>query len=304
MDGRVSDPDKWQKKNGYDCQVALGWFTTYALVRKLVPFKITLYNKEGEAVKDFEFELDGVADKKTIHIDLATQGVKVENKHLDDLHLTYTPGAVDFAFSGIDAYDMYQNPLLDELVSMNEDNNPYKNQTRWCTEVERFFNNHDFITADPTGNITIGDDIIGKFDGDSATGTFIINTDYKFFIQTAQQYLNMWNNENSTYVDRLKIVLNGSCKHQIACTYKIKRRQVEEDQYEYDITYTGQGAFDMTARHINNFNKSIDWVSLVTTNECPPLFMNDIGIGTSSDGGDVTLEYKVNIKSSPTTDNK
>ena len=294
LDERVSDPDKWRKTIGDDCQVALGWFTTYALVRNLVPFKLTLYNQAGEAVKDFEFELDGVAEKKTIHIDLATQGVKVENKHLDDLHLTYDPVAVDFAFSGIDASDMYQE--LGELVYMNEDKNPYKNQTRWCTEVERFFNNHDFITVDSTGNFTIGDDIIGKFDGDSATGTFIINTDYKFFIQTAQQYLNMWNNENSSYVDRFRIVLNGSLKHQIACTYKIKRRQVEEDQYEYDITYTGQGAFDMTARHINNFNKSIDWVSLVTTNECPPLFMNDIGIGTSSDGGDVTLEYKTTLK--------
>ena len=295
LDERVSDPDKWRKTIGDDCQVALGWFTTYALVRNLVPFKLTLYNRAGEAVKDFEFEIDGVADKKTIHIDLATQGVKVENKHLDDLHLTYTPGAVDFAFSGIDAYDMYQNPLLDELVSMNEDSNPYKNQTRWCTEVERFFNNHDFITVDSTGNFTLGDDIAGKFDGDSATGTFIINTDYKFFIQTAQQYLSMWNNERSTYIDRLKIVLNGSCKHQIACTYSIKRRQVE-DHEEYDITYTGQGAFDMTARHINNFNKSIDWVSLVTTNECPSLSMSDIGIGTSSDGGDVTLEYTVTLK--------
>ena len=295
LDERVSDPDKWRKTIGDDCQVALGWFTTYALVRNLVPFKLTLYNQAGEAVKDFEFELDGVAEKKTINIDLATQGISVENKHLDDLHLTYDPAAVDFAFSGIDAYDMYQNPLLDELVSMNEDNNPYKNQTRWCTEVERFFNNHDFITVDSTGNFTLGDDIIGKFDGDSATGTFIINTDYKFFIQTAQQYLSMWNNENSSYVDRLKIVLNGSCKHQIACTYTIKRRHVE-DHEEYDITYTGQGAFDMTARHINNFNKSIDWVSLVTTNECPSLSMNDIGIGTSSDGGDVTLEYKTTLK--------
>ena len=295
LDGRVSDPDKWRKTIGDDCQVALGWFTTYALVRNLVPFKLTLYNKEGEAVKDFEFEIDGVAEKKTIHIDLATQGVKVENKHLDDLHLTYDPGAVDFTFAGFDVNDIYQNPLLGELVYMDEEKNPYKNQTRWATEVERFFNNHDFITVDSTGNFTLGDDIIGKFVGDSATGTFIINTDYKFFIQTAQQYLNMWNNENSTYVDRLKILLNGSLKHQIACTYKIKRRQVE-DHEEYDITYTGQGAFDMTARHINNFNKSIDWVTLVTTDECPSLSMSDIGIGTSSDGGDVTLEYKTTLK--------
>ncbi len=295
LDERVSDPEKWRKTIGDDCQVALGWFTTYALVRNLVPFKLTLYNQAGEAVKDFDFELDGVAEKKTINIDLATQGISVENKHLDDLHLTYNPVAADFFFAGIDAYDMYQNPLLDELVYMDEDINPYKNQTRWCTEVERFFNNHDFITVDSTGNFTLGDDIIGKFVGDSATGTFIINTDYKFFIQTAQQYLNMWNNENSSYADRFRIVLNGSLKHQIACTYSIKRRHVEDHEV-YDITYTGQGAFDMTARHINRFNKSIDWLTMVTTNECPSLSMSDIGIGTSSDGGDVTLEYTTTLK--------
>lgn len=295
IDENISDPEKWRKTIGEDGKVALGWFTTYALVRNMVPFKITLYNRVGEAVKDFEFELDGVAEKKNINIDLATQGISVENKHLDDLHLTYNPVAADFFFAGIDANDIYQNPLLDELVYMDEDINPYKNQTRWCTEVERFFNNHDFITVDSTGNFTIGDDIAGKFVGDSASGTFIINTDYKFFIRTAQQYLDMWNNPNTDKFERIKILLNGSCKHQIACSYKIKRRQVE-DHEEYDITYTGQGAFDMTARHINNFNKSIDWVSLVTTNECPPLFMNDIGIGTSSVGGDVTLEYKTTLK--------
>lgn len=265
----------------------------------MVPFKITLYNRAGEAVKDFEFELDGEAKKKTINIDLATEGIKVVNKHLDDLHLTYNPETVDFYFAGIDMDDIYQDPLNGELVYMDEKNNRYQNRVRWCTEVERFFNNHDFITVDSTGNFTIGDDIAGKFVGDSASGTFIINTDYKFFIRTAQQYLDMWNNPNTDKFERIKILLNGSCKHQIACTYKIKRRQVEEDQYEYDVTYTGQGAFDMTARHINKYNKSIDWETMYEESNSyqpDPLFMNDIGIGTSSDGGDVTLEYQVTLK--------
>ena len=291
----VADPDKWRKTIGNDGKVALGWFTTYALVRNLVPFKITLFNRAGEAVKDFEFELDGEAEKKTINIDLATEGIKVVNKHLDDLHLTYDPVAVDFICAGIDENDQYNAHITDELVYMDENTNFYKDQTRWCTEVERFFNRHNFITTDSTGNFTIGDDIAGMFVGDSATGTFVINTDYKFFIQTAQQYLNVWNNEKSTFFDRIKILLNGSCKHQIACTYKIKRRQAG-DHDEYDITYTGQGAFDMTARHINYFGKSMDWYDIAVTNQGPPLFMNEIGIGTSSVGGEVTLEYKTTLK--------
>lgn len=298
LNENIADPDKWRKTIGNDGKVALGWFTTYALVRNLVPFKITLFNRAGEAVKDFEFELDGAAEKKTINIDLATQGVKVVNKHLDDLHLTYKPETVSFYFAGIDMDDIYRDPLNGEVVYMDEKTNRYQNRVRWCTEVERFFNNHDFITVDTTGNFTIGDDIAGKFVGDSASGTFIINTDYKFFIQTAQQYLNMWNNPQTDKLDRIKILLNGSCKHQIACTYKIKRKQAG-DHEEYDVTYTGQGAFDMTARHINKYNKSIDWEAYWKANNSyqpEPLFMNDIGIGTSSDGGDVTLEYKTTLK--------
>lgn len=298
IDENVADPDKWRKTIGNDGKVALGWFTTYALVRNMVPFKITLYNRAGEAVKDFEFEIDGEAEKKTIHLDLATDGVKVENKHLDDLHLTYNPETVSFYFAGIDMDDIYRDPLNGEVVYMDEKTNRYQNRVRWCTEVERFFNNHDFITVDTTGNFTIGDDIAGKFVGDSASGTFIINTDYKFFIRTAQQYLDMWNNPNTDKFERIKILLNGSCKHQIACSYKIKRRQAG-DQDEYDVTYTGQGAFDMTARHINKYNKSIDWETMYEESNSyqpDPLFMNDIGIGTSSDGGDVTLEYTTTLK--------
>lgn len=293
----VADPDKWRKTIGNDGKVALGWFTTYALVRNLVPFKITLYNRAGEAVKDFEFELDGEAEKKTINIDLATEGIRVVNKHLDDLHLTYNPATVEFYAGGIRAEedDQYDPKVTGQMVYMDEDRNFLKDQTRWCTEVERFFNYHDFISVDPTGNFTIGDDITGKFDGDTATGTFVINTDYEFFLQTAQQYLDKWNSEKATIFDRDMIILNGSCKHQIACTYKIKRRQAG-DHDEYDITYTGQGAYDMTVRHINNFNKSMDWGNSWAYQEnLPPFFMNEIGIGTSSDGGDVTLEYKVTI---------
>lgn len=294
----VADPDKWRKTIGNDGKVALGWFTTYALVRNLVPFKITLYNRAGEAVKDFEFELDGEAEKKTIHIDLATEGMIVENKHLDDLHLTYNPATVEFDAGGIRAEedDQYDPQVTGQMVYMDENRNFLKDQTRWCTEVERFFNRHNFISVDPTGNFTIGDDIAGKFDGDTATGTFILNTDYKFFLQTAQQFLDKWNSEEGTIYDRIKIILNGSCKHQIACTYKIKRRQAG-DHDEYDITYTGQGAYDMTVRHINNFNKSMDWGNSWAYQEnLPPFFMNEIGIGTSSDGGDVTLEYTVTLK--------
>jgi len=95
--------------------------------------------------------------------------------------------------------------------------------------------------------------------------------------------------------DRFQELLNGSVKHQIVCQYTIKRRQVEEDAYEYDITYTGEGAFDFTARYVNHYGVVIDWLSEVG-GLTQTLTMDDIGIGTDSKGGDVTLEYKTTLK--------
>lgn len=297
LDENVADAGKWRKTIGNDGKVDIGWFTIYALVRNLMPFKLTLYNKAGEAVKDFDFQLDGEVDKKVIRIDLATQGVTVDNKHLDELHLKYTPDSVNFYFAGIDEDDKYQNPINGAVVYMDEERGLYSNQVRWRTEVERFFNRHNFITVDSIGNFTIGEDIDGTFVGDSATGTFIVDTDYKFFLQTAPQYIDTWNDPQSTIYERLKILLNGSFKHQMACKYKVVRKRVGDND-EYDVTYTGQGYFDITARHINEFKKYLDyWLLVISDGDgVPPLYLNDIGIGTSSVGGDVTLEYKVTLK--------
>ena len=297
LDENVADAGKWRKTIGNDGRVDLGWFTMYALVRNLMPFKLTLFNTAGEAVKNFDFQLDGEADKKVIRIDLATQGVTVDNKHLDELHLKYTPDSVNFYFAGIDEDDKYQNPLNGAVVYMDEERGLYSNQVRWRAEVERFFNRHNFITVDSIGNFTIGEDIDGTFVGDSATGTFIIDTDYKFFLQTAPQYIDTWNDPQSTIFERLRILLNGSFKHQMACKYKVGRKRVG-DHDEYDVTYTGEGFFDITARHINEFKKYLDyWLLVISDGDgVPPLYLNDIGIGTSSVGGDVTLEYKVTLK--------
>ena len=297
LDERVADPNRWRKTIGDDGKVDLGWFTMYALVRNLMPFKLTLFNKAGEAVKDYDFQLDGEGDKKVIRIDLATQGVVVDNKHIDELHLKYTPDSVDFYFAGIDEDDKYQNPLNGAVVYMDEEKGLYSNQVRWRTEVERFFNRHNYIMVDSIGNFTIGEDIDGTFVGDSATGTFFIDTDYKFFLQTAPQYIDTWNDPQSTIIERLRILFNGSFKHQMKCSYKVIRKRVG-DHEEYDVTYTGEGYFDITARHVNEFKKYLDyWLLIVSDGDgVPPLTLNDIGIGTSSVGGDVTLEYKVTLK--------
>lgn len=292
----VVDQDAWRKPIGEDGKVPLGWFTTYALVRNMMPFQITLFDEHGVPEKVFDFQLDGVADKTIIDIDPATQGVKADMMPIEGLELDYTPDSVLLYTGSYDLLDQYDDQLTGELVYMDEKKNLYRNKVRWCTELDRFFNRHDFITVDSlSGNFTIGDDIAGKLVGDSATGKFTINTDYKFFIQTAQQWLDNWNNKKVKYYDKLLKLLNGSVKHQLTCQYVLKRKWVD-DHYEYDITYTGEGVWDITPRYITYVGKTIDWSAVVTEDDAPVLTMDDIGVGTASKGGEVTLEYKTTLK--------
>lgn len=292
----LSDPGSWCKPIGDDGKVPLGWFTTYALVRNMMPFQITLFDENGEPEKVFDFQLDGNAEKTIIDIDPATQGVKADMMPIEGLELDYTPDSVSLYTGSYDLLDQYNDQQTGELVYMDEKKNFYRKKVRWCTELDRFFNRHDFITVDSlSGNFTIGDDIAGKLVGDSATGTFTINTDYRFFIQTVQQWLDNWNNPNASMWDRLLKLLNGSVKHQLTCQYVLKRKKVD-DHYEYDITYTGEGIWDLTPRYINYIGITVDWLAVITEDDAPVLTMDDIGVGTASKGGEVTLEYKTTLK--------
>lgn len=289
----VADQDAWRKPIGEDGKVPLGWFTTYALVRNMMPFQITLFDENGEPEKVFDFQLDGKADKTIIDIDPATQGVRATTKHLDNLKLKHSPDTLSLRIGGYDLEERYW-PDWQELYVYMEDSLNYFKPARWRTELEKFFNAHEFITVDTLDNFTIGDDIVGKFIGDSASGKFTINTDYRFFLKTAQQFLDTWNNPNAKLWDRIQELLSGSVKHQITCQYTIKRRKVE-DAFEYDVTYTGEGLFDFTARYINHYGVMIDWMSELD-GLTQTLTMDDIGIGTSSQGGDVKLEYQVTLR--------
>lgn len=291
----ISDPDKWIKTIDEKGECALGWFTTYALVHNMVPFQITLFDENGDPEKVFDFQLDGNSDKTIINID-PTQGTKADTKRIDDIHFVYTPDTMVIYSSGYDYQDRYSDRVIGEVIYPDNDHNFYADKARFSTEVERFFNRHDFITVDSTGTFTLGDDITGRFVGDSASGSFVMNTDYKFFIKSAQQFIDLWNNPKTPALERIRGVLNGSAKHQMQCQYTIKRRQVD-DHYEYDIKYTGSGAFDLTVQHVSHYGIFIDWEStLINEDPAPYLSLYDISVGTDSRGGDVTLEYKVTIK--------
>ena len=301
----VSDPEEWVTYIDEEGNAKLGWFTTYALVKNMVPFKITLFDENGQPEKIFNFKLDGVSKETVINIDPGKQGVKADTKHLDNLKLEYTPESVKLITPGyLEFYDpatrRYETSYTDNLFNedMYADERAsllYDNKVRFCTELERFFNRHDFITADSlTGNFTIGDDIVGKLKGDTASGTFIINTDYKYFVQNPQQWCDKWNNRdiNAFYFR----TLSGSFKHQIACKYFIRRRKVD-DHFEYDVTYTGEGVWDNTMQRITSINVPHYWqYHFELEIRYYYLRLEDIDVGPVSIGGDVKLEYTTTLK--------
>ncbi len=300
----VTDPEEWVTNINEEGNAKLGWFTAYALVRNSVPFRLTLFDENDEPKKTFDFTLDGVSKSTVINIDLAKDGVKADTKHLDDLKLVYTPDSImnrtemliEVDLPGFDVTEYWG--FVEVPLYMDDKRNYYDSyfgKARWCTELERFFNQHDFITVDSiSGNFTIGDDISGKLEGNSASGTFTINTDYKYLIYTPKQWINEWNTKIKNGEDIPFFLLNGSVKHQIACKYTLKRRQVE-DHFEYDITYTGEGVWDHTMKYVDRINKLMG-VNEIDFDNLPSLELYDISIGTDSQGGDVTLEYTTTLK--------
>lgn len=298
----VTDPEDWVTNINEEGKTKLEWFTTYALVSNSMPFRITLFDENGEPEKNFDFTLDGSPAETVINIDLAKDGVKDDTKHLDNLKLEYTPESVvlelnQFVIQRFEGTNLGEKHWTWSYEITMDDMNDYAllYGKRWCTELERFFNRHDFIIVDSlSGNFTIGDDIVGKLVGDSASGTFNINTDYKYIVKTAQKWVDYWNNVDDDYAFKRLPLLDGSVKHQIACRYTLRRKQVD-DHFEYEITYTGEGVWDHTMRYVSSINKSlgyneIDWDNL------PYLTTDDIDIDLESQGGDVKLEYTTTLK--------
>ena len=298
----VTDPADWVANINEEGNAKLEWFTAYALVRNSVPFRITLFDENGEPEKNFDFTLDGSPAETVINIDLAKDGVKDDTKHLDNLKLEYTPESVvlelnQFVIQRFEGTNLGEKHWTWSHEITMDDTNIYAllYEKRWCTELERFFNRHDFIIVDSlSGNFTIGDDIVGKLVGDSASGTFNINTDYKYIVKTAQKWVDYWNNVDDDYAFKRLPLLDGSVKHQIACRYTLRRKQVD-DHFEYEITYTGEGVWDHTMRYVSSINKSLGYNEFNGDN-LPYLTTDDIDIDLESQGGDVKLEYTTTLK--------
>lgn len=299
----VAASARWRNTLNYQGRAGLGWVTIHSMVENEIPTKVTLYDPEGKPQRRFEFQITETIGKQIFDIDISTGGVIVDDQPIDGLELTYEPPYVEVPYTCLMEYEVLGEdrtvlvPETYEYYLYLEE--PFSNymihrRARLRTEIERYFNRHAYITVDSLGNYTIGEDLVGKLVNDTASGSFVINTAYKFVEQTPQQFVSRWNDTSLKWWEREFILLNGTMSHQIACQYQIKRIEVD-DHYEYEITYTGEGAFDLTANFVSAINKLIDGVMTIENN-LPKITLSDIETGLHSVGGDVSLEYKVTLK--------
>lgn len=283
--GSLKDGDNLRKTLNEKGRAGIGWFTEYALVHHGIPTQLTLYDKDDNPQKTYNFQLPEGTGKVILTIDLATGGEKADTQPLDGLELTYDPDRVEYPMEiGGHGYGGDQYLYFD---------NAFNQRARFQTGIEKFFNRHNFITVDKFGNFKIGDDINGSFEGNGleATGKFTIEASHKFVEKTINQYIHQVANPTDKY-EWVHGLLDGIIQHQIECEYKITRKSV--DSNEYEINYTGTGEFAL----LGNFVVSVEGVDPEALVNCEgqEISPSDITTRELSFDGNVTLKYSTTLK--------
>jgi len=259
----VSDAKSWEmtiKDNG---TLGYGYFTEYALVKNKVKTQVTLYNRDGVEQKTFNFQIPEGTGKQHIYFDLATGGMEIEVPRLMNLSLVYDPAQITFPatfagtkskFSGGEK-EYYEGGIDEGSFLLND---VLHKNSRFQTEIERFFKRHDFITVDKSGHIKIGDDIVGMMEGNTGTGKFTINTTYKFTENKLEDFMNAFNSKNlgnTMYLFNNNDVLSGTLTHKIDCNFTLTPA---EEEGTYVVSYTGAGTYDITALVVDRV-ENVDW---------------------------------------------
>ena len=271
--------------------------TVAAIAMHELKNQIVLLDSNMVEQKIFEYEIPDGTGQVVVTIDVDKDGVIYDMQHLDSLKLDYTPDSVVFPFNQLQ-YNTYYDPPVAQVVTQDAwiyvtDMDGWYKHTRFRTEIERFFNRHNFVTVDASGHIKIGEDIVGQMNGDVGTGTFTINTEYVFREKTFLQYVTMWNTTYTNFADRvyaLDELLNGTMKHNIECQFELQRVTTEEGAEAYEITYTGTGTYLLEATVINYWG--VEFHSSAEIINPPHLTEDDFATGNISGGGDVSLYYK------------
>lgn len=288
--GSAGNKEDWERTITDEGRAKIGYFTEYTLIANKINCRLTLVKPNGMEVADYPFKIPAGTGRQVITIDLSTGGESVETPHLAGLKLEHTPDSVVYLYPDY-REDRHENGLAIYPITRIYFDNSRTMHTRFQAEIEKFFKHHDFITVDASGNIKIGDDVVGAFEnnGNKGTGKFTINTKYQFTEQTIGQFVQMVNNDNDEMSDYRP--MNGTLEHNIDCEFTITRSSTESK--EYDITYKGEGTYDLQAEVIW---KIANWNSdLYMENKTQTIETSDVYTTHISGDGKVKLEYSTTL---------
>lgn len=295
----VEDPQRYERTINEQGKANIGYFTVYSLIKNKMKCRLTLFNADDEEKAFYEFHIPAGTGKLICNIDLATGESTTIVPKLKDLELEYKPNAL------LSEYTLYRKGINDIVSDPNEekeigamlylDNLTGHIETRFQTEIAKFFKKHDFIIVDHAGNIRIGDDIVGKFDANKlqGRGKFTINVSYPFVEKTKMEFLNqnkkvksILDTSSSAYIN----LLNGTIQHKIDCDFTVSR---STDGEEYFVNYTGIGSYKLNAEVVNGVYH-VGWYN--TDVDFSETQLDDITTRQMEAEGTVKLSYKTRLR--------
>lgn len=295
----VEDPQRYERTINEQGKANIGYFTVYSLIKNKMKCRLTLFNADDEEKAFYEFHIPAGTGKLICNIDLATGESTTIVPKLKDLELEYKPNAL------LSEYTLYRKGINDIVSDPNEekeigamlylDNLTGHIETRFQTEIAKFFKKHDLIIVDHAGNIRIGDDIIGKFDANKlqGRGKFTINVSYPFVEKTKMEFLNqnkkvksILDTSSSAYIN----LLNGTIQHKIDCDFTVSR---STDGEEYFVNYTGIGSYKLNAEVVNGVYH-VGWYN--TDVDFSETQLDDITTRQMETEGTVKLSYKTKLR--------
>ena len=288
-------PDSISDKTGWECTIgddgtAKLEITKYALVKYQIHLKYILIDDRDISQKVFEYKIPVGSGKFNVKVDIATGGTAVEAPELKELELTYEPPTVpaDMSWTGTyhdNGIEYYQDGQYTEGIMIYL-NGWLNKKARFQMEIEKFFKQNDFIVVDEFGNIQIGDNIVGKFEGDEGKGSFTINTSHKFVEKTIDEYVqafNKWSN------DLWITWLDGTINHKIDCQFTLTRIP---DSEEYAVSYTGQGTYSFKANVVD----LVEGVNFDDLGHAQHVVKEQIHTREVSQEGSVKLQYTTKLR--------
>lgn len=288
----VSDASKWQSIIDDEGKANIGYLTEYALIKNKTRLELTLVNAEDVDQRTFSFTIPEGSGKVMVDIDLATGGIEIEAPRLKNLTLSYDPSTIEgiLFLAGKNNFGMNDEIDYETTIYLDNTLNNVLYKSRFQTEIEKFFKRHDFIVVDPSGNIRIGDDIIGKFDGDEGKGRFTIKTSYPFEEKTIDQYRDIINSgDNLSVFLALHSLISGTMEHEIDCGFTVTRDANGEG---YDVRFEGSGTFKFRAEVVDRI-KNLDLTQI--PNGVHNVLKSEISTTQKEVEGKVTLTYTTKL---------